>query len=284
MPGHLRPALIVVLAAAGALIAGCSAPATTNAAAAPRPSTSATPGSGQPGTSGTIAAVSGSSIEVQNPAFGQVTVTYTASTRFTRTVTVSPAALVVGDCVQAVDANRRATASPSASPPASGGPLAVTSVTITGKADASGSCAAATGMFGRNGAGQPGADASRSPRPRPSGSARAGFRGGFGGAAVGRVVSVSGGTFVVQRAARNGATAGTETVSTSATTTWLQVQPATAGAIAVGECATALGRPDDTGAVAATAINLRAPGPQGCVSGTFGRGGAGNGGSGGTNG
>lgn len=58
-----------------------------------------------------------------------------------------------------------------------------------------------------------------------------------------------------------------------------RTEPATAKALAVGTCATAVGKADDTGTVAATAISLRQAGPQGCVpAGGFRRGmGGGNG-------
>jgi len=68
---------------------------------------STTPGAGSspprtiPGTSGTIAAINGTSLEVQNPTTGQTTVTYTANTTFRQTTTTTASAVTVGSCVSA---------------------------------------------------------------------------------------------------------------------------------------------------------------------------------------
>ena len=52
-----------------------------------------------PGASGSVAAITGSSMEVQNPQSGQVTVSWTTKTAFTKTATVTAASVAAGDCV-----------------------------------------------------------------------------------------------------------------------------------------------------------------------------------------
>ena len=86
-------------------------PAASSSSPAPAASTQAA----FPGVVGTAAAVSGSSMEVQNPTTGQVTVTFTASTPITETVTATSKDVTVGSCVAVVG-------SPAASAPASGSP------------------------------------------------------------------------------------------------------------------------------------------------------------------
>ncbi|MGW5359025.1 DUF5666 domain-containing protein [Actinopolymorpha pittospori] len=304
-------AIPVLLATAAVALAGCSGSGGTTTATAPAAAPSATPaGRGGPnrgpggmqrvpGTSGTVASVETDRIEVQNPSFGQVTVTFSASTRFSQTVEASVSDIAAGDCVQAVAAGQRPAGAGGAGSDAGGsgsrsgtggapaptdGPFTATVVTIVGKADASGACAA-NGAFGRGGARPTAGPRTRTPRPRPTGTARPGGAGGngqfggFGGLVAGRVVSVSGTSFVVAREARGGAAPGNQTVRTTGTTTVTRTESATAKALAVGTCATALGKADDTGTVAATTISLRKAGPQGCVqAGGFRRGmGGGNG-------
>lgn len=305
-------AIPVLLAMAAVALAGCSGSGGTSTATAPAVAPSATPagrggpnrgpGSTQraPGTSGTVAAVETDRIEVQNPSFGQVTVTFSASTRFSQTVEARVSDIAAGDCVQAVAAGQRRAGAGGAgsdagsgsgsrsgtggAPASSAGPFTATAVTIVGKADASGACAA-NGVFDRGGARPTAGPRMRTPRPRPTGTGRPGGAGGngrfggFGGLAVGRVVSVSGNSFVVAREAHGGATPGSQTVRTTSTTTVTRAESTTAKALAVGRCATALGNADDTGTVAATTISLRQAGPAGCVlAGGFRRGmGGGNG-------
>ena len=59
-------------------------------------------GGGQfPGASGTIAAINGTSLEVQNTETGQTTVTYTPTTTFQQTVSVNASAVTAGTCITA---------------------------------------------------------------------------------------------------------------------------------------------------------------------------------------
>jgi hypothetical protein len=59
----------------------------------------------------------------------------------------------------------------------------------------------------------------------------------------------------------------TRTIATTATTTFTKTVTTDHSALAVGECVTAVGPPDDTGAVAASSISIRQPGPTGCQGG-----------------
>jgi hypothetical protein len=66
----------------------------------------------------------------------------------------------------------------------------------------------------------------------------------------------------------------TVTVTTIGSTTYTAQKAAAASDIAVGECASALGKADDTGAVTATSISLRPATNGSCTTGFGGRGGA----------
>jgi hypothetical protein len=261
---------IVVLTVAACGSGGTSATPAATIASPAAPTSSPTPASSPaafPGTVGTAASVSGSSLEVQNPTSGQVTVTFTATTAITETVTVTSKDVTVGSCVTVAD-------QPSASGAAT---RSVTATSVTISAPVKGTCTGAGG-FGGFGRGQGGSSPrpSFSPRPRPSGSRGASGPGSFGGA-NGKVTSVSASGFVVQ--GRNPA-AGTNTsitVTTTATTKYLKTVTAGPSALKVGQCITAVGTANSIGAVAARSIRISQPGPNGCVSGFggFGRGGSG---------
>jgi hypothetical protein len=270
---RLAPALaglgIVVLTVAACGSSGTSATVAGTAAASPAAQSSSSAPTGTqaafPGVVGTAAAVSGSSLEVQNPTSGQVTVTFSAATPITDTVTVTSKDVTVGSCVTVVG-------QPSATGAAT---RSVTATSVTISAPVKGDCTAAGGFggFGRGGAGSS-PRPSFSPRPRPSGSRGAFGRGAFGGA-DGKVTAVSASGFVVQ--GRNPA-AGTDTsitVTTSATTKYLKTVTAGPSALKVGQCITAVGTANSIGAVAARSIRITQPGPNGCVSQFAGRGGSG---------
>lgn len=211
-----------------------------------------------PGAVGTAAAVSGSSLEVQNPATGQVTVTFTTATAITETVAVTSRDVTVGSCV-AVAGQPSATGAATRS---------VTATTVTITAPAKGSCSATAGFGGPRGTFSP--RPSSSPRPRPSGG-----RGSFG-RANGKVTSLSANGFVVQ--GRNPA-AGADTsitVITTAATRYLKVVTARPSALKVGQCITAVGPANSIGSVAARSIRISQPGSNGCVTGFGRRGGFGS--------
>lgn len=193
-----------------------------------------------PGASGTVAAVTASGLQVQNPRIGQVTVTFTPSTSFTRTGPATATDLVVGDCALAVGAPQ-----PAGDP---AGPVTATSVVI--------SPAAADGECTASGFGGP----------------------GRGARASGKITSISGGGFVMHIGTSNA----TRSVTTTRTTTFSKTVASDHSALAVGECVTAVGPSDNTGAVAASSISIRQPGPRGCQGGFGGRG-TGRAGSGASN-
>jgi hypothetical protein len=266
--------------------AGNSATPAATIASSAAPGSSPSPSAGQaafPGVVGTAAAVSGSSLEVQNPTSGQVTVTFTASTPITDTVSVTAKDVTVGSCVTVV--GKPSTTGSAGSP--------VTATTVTISAPVKGNCAGAGGFggggfggFGGGGTGGAGASPrpSFSARPRPTGSRGAFGNGTFGGA-NGKVTSISATGFVVQAMRRTaGSSTATETditVITSSASKYLKTVTASASALKVGLCITAVGTANSIGAVAARSIRVSQPGPSGCVTGFGGRGGFGGfGGSG----
>jgi hypothetical protein len=254
-----------------------STPSAAPAAAAstPKPTSSA---AAFPGVTGTAAAVSGSSMEIQNPTSGQVTVTFTASTPITDTMTVTAKDVTVGNCVTVVG-------KPSTTGSAT---TAVTATTVTISAPVKGSCTGAGGFggggFGGGSGGFGGARPSGSPRPsfsprpRPTGSRGAFGNGNFGGA-NGKVLSVSATGFVVQARSRTPGSDTSKTTSVTVTITsaskYLKTVSATPSALKVGLCITAIGTANSIGAVAARSIRISQPGPSGCVTGFGGRGGFG---------
>ena len=266
---------IVVLGvtACGGSSGNAATPAATIASSA-APGSSPTPTTGQaafPGVVGTAAAVSGSSLEVQNPTSGQVTVTFTASTPITDTVSVTSKDVTVGSCVTVVG-------KPSAAGAAA---KSVTATSVTISAPVKGNCTGAGGFggFGGFGRGQGGATPrpSFSPRPRPTGSRGAFGNGAFGGA-NGKVTSVSTTGFVVQSRFRPGGSAGSTTsvtVITNAASKYLKTVTAKPSALKVGQCITAVGTANSIGAIAARTIRISQPGPNGCLSAFGGRGGFG---------
>jgi hypothetical protein len=238
-------------------------------------------GGARPGTSGTIAAITGTSLEVQNPTTGQTTVTYTSATTFDQTVSAAASGVTVGSCISAFG---KPTSTSSTGKSAFGGPVTATTVTIS--QPVSGSC---TGGFGGGGFG---GGAGGTGRPggftrgtgaggrAPGGAGR--FRGGAGGqfgAASGQVTAVSGSTATVSEVNPSTKATSSVVITLTASTTYSQRTSATAADLAVGKCATAIGTADSTGAVTARSISLSQPVSGSCTSGFggFGRGGGGGG-------
>jgi hypothetical protein len=267
--------VVLGVAACGGSAGNSATPAATIASSA-APSSSPSPSASQatfPGIVGTAAAVSGSSLEVQNPTSGQVTVTFTAGTPITDTVSVTAKDVTVGSCVTVVG-------KPSTTGSAA---TSVTATSVTISAPVKGNCTGAGG-FGGGGFGRGGGGAgatprpSFTPRPRPTGSRGAFGNGTFGGA-NGKVTSVSASGFVVEtmrRTAGSGTATETDvTVITSSASKYLKTVTASASALKVGLCITAVGTANSIGAVAARSIRISQPGPSGCVTGFGGRGGFG---------
>jgi hypothetical protein len=254
-----------------------STPAPTGAAGSPGP---AAAGQRQPGVNGLIAAVNGSTMQVQTRT-DQTAVTWTDATAFTKVATATLADVTVGSCVTVLEPPTNATGSATSAPA-----TAVTAASVDVRPAVNGECSGFGGFGGAGGgAGAPGAGATP-PAGAPTGTATRGARGDAGRRAVaGLVNAVSGDTITVQETMRAGgstssstATAAptTTTVTATGSTTYTAQQTGTAGDVAVGECATALGTADDTGSVAATAITVRPATNGTCTTGFAGggRGGA----------
>jgi len=272
LPGTAAAALGVLL------LAGCGGGAAqpSSAASASAATGSARPsgagGRGLPGVSGLVAQIDGHTLQVQDTST-QTAVTWSAGTRFTDTVAASLKDIRSGVCVT-IRPPRGATStgSPTSTPAAS-----VTAASVMISAAVNGTCELGprAGGFRGRGNGTSGTPGANGQAPGPTGQAsggpttgrngdRGGFAGGFGGSfgAFGTVTSVNGSGFTVTEAARPDGSGGTAsarvvTVTVSSSTTFTRTATATAAALAVGRCVTAIGKADDTGAVAATSISIR---------------------------
>ena len=301
-PRHISvPALVGLLGTAAAACGGGSSPqattATTRAAARPSSTGTGAPPAA-PGVSGQVAAVNGSALEVQDPSTGQTTVNLNGSTVITQTVAVSASALAVGQCVTASGTK------------ASGGMVAATTVTINTLA--SGSCGGGPGAdgfgggpgggfgggFGRR-AGAGGTAGGGATRTTLSAAQRAQRQAQLAslGVSVGRITAINGSTVDVAlppppsttSTTRAGAARFRLTPAASftytASTRFLEARTASASAVVVGDCVTAFGPADTTGAVTAQRLAIRPAGPNGCSTGFgggFGRFGGGAAGTGST--
>ncbi|HLG67824.1 MAG TPA: DUF5666 domain-containing protein [Acidimicrobiales bacterium] len=277
----------MVAGAATSLAAGAAffVPGLTGAATSSPSAGPATP-SAFSRAAGTVAAVLGSAMEVQNPQTGQVTVSWTPSTAFSEVVDVAATAVAPGDCVTVSGSTSK-------------GRIQARSVSIA-KANG-GRCTAfgalpprapagpASGTFSLpSGARRFPPGAFRSPGGPSSSRGVASLRGAF---ASGTVLSVSQTSMVLrgvssaslQRRARTASTAarsksrakgkGTRpslpssakvTVALGPSTTYSEVQPASPGALAVGDCVSAAGTADSTGAITAATIRITSSGGRSC--------------------
>lgn len=278
------------------LVAACGGSTPAKGAAVGVPTTGSAGGAGGgagdgargfPGATGLLAEIDGTTLQVQG-ADAQTAVTYSAATTFTNTVSARLSDVVVGACVQARTArlpSGTGGAAPTAAPSANAGPIVAASVEITPSVN--GSCASPVGSRAPFPGGTRGPGATGVPTRSPSaggngfGSNGPGGR-GFGGlGAFGKVTAVNGATFTIESSRPQGGGAATtaapgtavpttESVETSAVTTYTRTLPANAKALAVGLCVTALGKASDTGSIAATSITLR-PAENGSCSTGFGR-------------
>jgi Domain of unknown function (DUF5666) len=291
--GTTVAAVATVVAAAGA--AGAAAPTTSNL-----------------GASGSVAALSTSSMEVQSASSGQTTVSWTPTTQFSKSVTESVSSVSAGDCVSVTG-----TASKKSKTTIAARSISVTSATSSGSCNTFGR--AATSGSGRT---FPGGGAFRV--PGGGGSAEGGtsgsrpsFPGGGSGAnnfrkqfanldiASGKVTAVKGSTITLSGINVNAGSGfihrttkssskpkkptlpKTEklTITTSSSTPVSATQSTTSGALAVGDCVTAFGPAASNGAVTANTVRITSTGGASCTGGFPGGGGAffGGGGPGGPN-
>lgn len=233
-------------------VAACGGAASGSGAAAPAstPPTQGQGGQGMPGVTGLLAAVQGTTLQVQGPT-SQTAVVYTATTAITQTVPATSADVTVGECV-AVRSAQTTSGAPTS-------PVAATSVALT--APVNGSCAPGAG-----GGGGPGGPGGVRPSGRPNGTPPSGAPGagrGFGGGAFGNVTAVNGSGFTVASAGRTAPGASPSasptpvTVTTTAATTFTKQQKGTSAALKQGVCVTARGAQDSSGTVTATSIAVR---------------------------
>jgi hypothetical protein len=251
--------LITATALGGALALGVAACGSSSDSAAAPSSQQQAPSSsarrGGPAAAGTVAAVTAANIEVQSSS-GQVTVNFSGDTTFTDRETATLADVTPNSCVVVTGTGQPvlartveiSTAGPNGCTPGFGG-----------------------GMRPQNGGGQRATSGSQAPRPSGANGARP---------VVGKVTAASAGGFTVQEDdAQTGATSDVG-VTVDASTTYGKSVTANSSALKVGECVSAAGQTDDTGAVTARNIAISQPGPNGCAAGAR-RLGAGTGNNGG---
>jgi hypothetical protein len=148
----------------------------------------------------------------------------------------------------------------------SSGTITARTVSIS-QPSASGTCTTtrpSAGGVGRPGGGGP-----------TSGSVPAGRSGAPTSFASGKITSVSSGTVGVYgasgsgRSASSGTTAASSnlTIDLNSSTAYTETQPAASSNLAVGDCVTATGGTDSTGAVTATSVRITSTGGQACTTG-----------------
>lgn len=253
-------------------MSACGGGTAATAGATATPTTSASGGAGGdagaargfPGATGLLAQIDGTTLQVQGTD-AQTAVTYSPTTTFTDTVASTRSSVVVGACVQARSARLVAGpggSAPTAVPGANTGPIEAATVEVSSAVN--GGCSV-FGGFGTPGTRPPGA-----PNPGRTRGPGAGGNGFAGLGAFGKVTAVNGASFTVESTPQNGtATAAptTRIVQTTAATTYTRTAAASAKALAVGLCVTALGKASDTGSIAATSISLRPSQNGSCSSG-----------------
>jgi len=230
-------ALLLILAGCGGGGGGQAAPASNGGAQ----SVQNGPGAGFPGGSGEVVEVDGATAQVQSRS-GQVAVSWTKDTTFTREVAGSAADVKVGSCVMVQPAGQNATG-------ASDDEITAGTVRVLPATD--GQCSA-----GRP-SGLPEGEQRMLPEGgRPSGDASDGQARRRVMGAFGQVTSVTASALVV-KSNRPGSVDGISvTVSTTDDTRFLTTAQASASDVKVGACVTSTGQADDTGAITATMIAI----------------------------
>jgi hypothetical protein len=224
--------MIVVLAiAAGVCVGACGSAATAaNSSASPTPSGGA---QFRNGAAGQLVQINGQTL-ILTGASGDITVTFSGTTTFTRTSTAVLADIVPGLCVVATGQKDSAGA--------------LTAMTVRLSPKSSTGCGA--GQFGPNPS--PGA----STRPTPSGQPAMAFVNGEVTAATGTSITVL------------SAAGGSQTITVPTTATVSRMSSASTTDLRTGECLRANGARDSAGTVAATSIAITPAGPSGtCATG-----------------
>jgi uncharacterized protein DUF5666 len=226
----------VVATAAVFILAACGA------ASAAKSSSSPSPGAGNAfrnGASGQLVQISGQTLILTGPN-GDITVTYSPTTTFTKTSVGTLADITRGTCI--VASGQKDTL----------GALTATNVSVSPK---TGTSCAARG-FGPNPG--PGASPRPTPTPRPSTSPRP--NGSF---VTGEVTAVSGTSVTVLTDTKVN-----QTIKVAAAATVTKTASVTVSALQTGQCLRANGPRDSAGNVQATSITITPAGPSGtCTTG-----------------
>lgn len=238
---------IALTATALAMALTLSACGEEDASTEQQPSAGESRPSGEPGRqpmpgSGLVAAVDGSTAQVQS-SDSQVAVTWTDDTTFTQQVSAALSDVTVGSCVLVM-----------------GEATEATSVRITPAVD--GECAAGMGGGGFGGGSRPTDIPTDRPTDMPSGAP-----GGMGGFTSGTVTAVGDSGFTVD-AVQPGSDETTSTeVTVGSDTTLTRQAEAASSDVVVGVCLQTRGESDSTGAVAATSIAISAATDGECMTG-----------------
>jgi hypothetical protein len=230
-----RTIIVVLATAAGLGVVACGGASASSASPSPGR------GSGQArnGAAGQLVQINGQTLILAG-ASGDITVTFSASTTFTRTSAAVLADIVPGQCLVATGQKDSA------------GTLTATTVRLSPKTLTG--CGAG-GQFGPNTSPPPGA----SPRPIPSGQPAGAF-------VAGEVTAAAGTSITVLTAA-----SGSEVINVPTTAAVARMSSASSTDLRTGECLRANGSRDAAGAVQATSIAITPAGPSGtCATGTDG--------------
>lgn len=209
-----------------------------------------------PGASGLIAAISERTAQVQGRS-AQTAVTWNARTTFSAERATTASAVRMGACVVAMPAGSGSPTGTATVRPTPASPVVAATVRIVD----SGNC---TGFRGR---GRPGFTTRSAPGDAPSG-VPGGFRGfgaGFGAGAVGKVTRTGANGFTVS--SDFGGSTRPVTVTTTSATRYTETVPSGAAAVKVGQCMSAQGSTDSTGAVTASRVMVSAPVDGSCTGG-----------------
>lgn len=221
-----RTIIVVLAAAAGLCVAACGGASASSASPSPGRG-----GQARNGAAGQLVQINGQTL-ILTGASGDITVTFSASTTFTRTSVAVLADIVPGQCLVATGQKDSA------------GTLTATTVRLSPKTSTG--CGAG-GQFGPNASPPPGA----SPRPTPSGQPAGAF-------VAGEVTAAAGTSITVLTPA-----AGSEVINVPTTAAVTRMSSASSTDLQTGECLRANGSRDAAGEVQATSIAITPAGPSG---------------------
>jgi hypothetical protein len=256
------------------------------------------------GAFGSVAALSATSMEVQNPSSGQTTVNWSSTTQFSKTVTETVSAITVGDCVTATGTASKksktivAARNISVSMPNSSGACVGTSTNGPGGSNIGTRAGGPAGAFqfrSGSGGGPPGEGGGF-----PKGASPGNFRRQIANLSIasGKVTAVSASTLTISgisvspgsfpktsqsKSKKKPPTPKVQTlkVTTSSSTPVSATQTAASTDLAVGDCVNAFGPAATNGSVTASTVRITLPVGGSCTGGFFNRTNGGGGGGGG---